>query len=92
MMKDNTIQSIMDRIAADLESQIQSKHPKNGLFIEIDSLFNLIFTIDEDGPAVNVQQKNWVDGEIEDETILGLGRDHLLQIAEWASRAAKEIR
>lgn len=56
---------------------------KNKVSIEIDSLFNLVFDNNETGLEVKIETKNWVDGEIEDETILGLTRQHLEIIKNW---------
>jgi len=56
---------------------------KNKVSIEIDSIFNLVFDNNETGLEVKVETKNWVDGEVEDETILGLTRQHLEIIKNW---------
>lgn len=60
------------------------------MMIEIDSLFNLVFDNNETGLEVKLETKNWVDGEIEDETVLGLTRQHLQMIEDWCKTQLKK--
>jgi hypothetical protein len=61
----------------------------NQLALEIDSIFNLVFDNNRTGLEVKIEHKDWVDQEVDDETILGLTRQHLEAIKHWCETQLK---
>jgi uncharacterized protein YdeI (BOF family) len=62
----------------------------NQLAIEIDSIFNLVFDNNSTGLEVKIEHKDWVDQEVDDETVLGLTRQDLFAIQEWCKTQLKK--
>jgi hypothetical protein len=62
----------------------------NQLALEIDSVFNLVFDNNSTGLEVKIEHKDWVDQEVDDETVLGLTRQHLELIKNWCDTQLKK--